>query len=218
MQARDIMTRPVITFRPEMAVRDAATVLTDKQITAAPVLNEDGEMIGIVSEGDLILDRFAHDPRSHARRDHLEPRPAPQTVGEAMTTMVIAMSGSADAADLAETMLTYDVRSVPIVEGSEVVGIVSRRDLLRTLVRSDDVIRAEVTARLDAYTGGRQRWQVLVTDGIVDLYGEPVDEAESGVLHALASTVPGVVSVHVHRIQLPARLAGHRAGSLTHDG
>jgi len=199
MQARDIMTRQVITFSTEMAVRQAAAVLTEKRITAAPVLNEDGELVGMVSEGDLIGDRFGHDPRSHARRDHLDTAPAPQTVGQVMTTTVIAMSASADAADLAEAMLDYNVRSVPIVEGSKVVGIVSRRDLLRTLVRSDDLIRAEVAARLDTYTGGLQHWEVEVTDGSVDLFGE-ADEREAQALHALARTVPGVGSVRLHRV------------------
>jgi len=203
MQARDIMTRPVVTFRPGTSVRQAAAMLTEKQITAAPVLNDDGEMIGIVSEGDLIIDQFCHDPRSHVRRDQEavedELRHAPQTVGETMTTTVVAMSASADAADLADAMLAYDVRSVPIVEGSEVVGIVSRRDLLRTLVRDDDVVRADVAGRIDAYTGGRQEWTVEVHDGRVDLYGEPDDQAEARVLDALARTVAGASSVHLHR-------------------
>ncbi len=200
MQARDIMTRPVITLSAEMAVRQAAAVLTEQQITAAPVLNEDGELVGMVSEGDLIADRFAHDPRSHARRDHLDTGPAPQTVAEVMTSTVLAMSASADAADLAEAMLDYDVRSVPIVEGSEVVGIVSRRDLLRTLVRSDDVIRAEVAGRLDAYSAGLQHWEVEVTDGSVDLFGTATGETEARALQALARTVPGVGSVRLHRV------------------
>ena len=205
MQARDIMTRPVITFRPETAVRHAATVLTEKQITAAPVLNEDGELVGIVSEGDLIADRFGHDPRSHVRRDEPEIPVAPQTVGEVMTTTVVALGASADAADLAHTMLDYDVRSVPIVEGSHVVGIISRRDLLRTLVRSDDIVRAEVTTRVDAYTGGFQRWLVEVCDGRVDLFGQADDDAQERVLQALAGTVPGAASVHLHRLSAISR-------------
>jgi CBS domain-containing protein len=204
MQAREIMSRPVITFTPDTAVRHAAAVLTEKQITAAPVLDNGGELAGMVSEGDLITDRFCHDPRSHVRRDQPEQHRAPQTVGEVMTTTVVAMSASADAADLAETMLGYDVRSVPILEGAEVVGIVSRRDLLRILVRSDDLIRAEVATRLEAYTGGRRGWRVEVTEGRVDLFGEPDDDAEARVLEALAGTVPGAGSVHMHRDRLPA--------------
>lgn len=165
MQARDIMTRPVITFRARTSVREAAAVLTGKQITAAPVLDDADEIIGMVSEGDLIADRFGHDPRSHVRRATEPEHDAPATVGEVMTGTVIAMSVTADGADLAETMLRHDVRSIPIVEGSTVLGIVSRRDLLRTLIRDDDVIRAEVAHRLDTYTGGRQQWDVQADEG-----------------------------------------------------
>jgi CBS domain-containing protein len=200
MQARDIMTHPVITFRPDTAVRQAAAVLSDKQITAAPVLDSQDELVGIVSEADLIAGRFGHDPRSHLGQDMAQPQEdAPDTVGEVMTTTVVAQSASADAADLAEAMVCWDVRSIPIVEGSAVVGIVSRRDLLRTLIRDDDVIAAEVSQRVTAYTGGRADWQVTVTDGQVDLHGEVDDDAEERVLLVLASTVPGVSHVALHR-------------------
>jgi CBS domain-containing protein len=149
MQARQIMTTPVLTVRPNTTVREAATLLLEHQITAAPVLDAGGDLIGIVSEGDLVVDRFGHDPRNQIRPVQDEP-PGPQTVDEVMTTPVVALGPSADAADLAETMLGADVRSIPIVEGT-VIGIVSRRDLLRTLVRDDDAIRAEIVDRIADY-------------------------------------------------------------------
>ncbi len=199
MQARDIMTRPVIMFRPETPVREAVAVLTEQRITAAPVVDDAEELVGIVSEADLIADRFGHDPRSHARRDVEDFEPAsPQTVGEVMTTTVVALSASADAADIAEAMLSYDVRSIPIVEGGSVVGIISRRDLLHMLTRADESIRDDVRHRLDAYTGGRSRWDVLVDDGRVDVYGDIADDAELKVLLSLARTVPGVSTAQVH--------------------
>jgi CBS domain-containing protein len=201
MLARDIMTRPVVTFWPETSVRQAAAVLTQKQITAAPVLDKDDELIGMVSEADLIADRFPHDPRTHARRDLGAPD-GPQTVGEVMTRTVIAMSGFADAADIAEAMLEHDIRSLPIVEGASVVGIVSRRDLLRTLVRDDDMIGAEIIQRLRAYTGERTPWDVTVTDGRVQIYGDVDDQAEAGVVQILARTVPGVTDVQL-QVQEP---------------
>lgn len=206
MQARDIMTRSVITFRPETPIRAAAAVLTGRRITAAPVVGPDGDLVGMVSESDLICHRFAHDPRSHARRDRSddEVEEAPRDVGEVMTTTVIAMSESADAADLADAMVQYDVRSIPIVEGGTVVGIVSRRDLLRTLVRDADAIRAEVLTRLNAYRGGRHPWQVEVTEDRVDLYGDVADETEARVLAVLARTVPGVNHVTLHGVAAAA--------------
>jgi CBS domain-containing protein len=137
MLAREIMTRDVTTFRVDTPAAEAAAVLAELRITAAPVLDGNDDLVGMVSEADLIAGRFSHDARSHARRDlPAEPPPA-RTVGELMTASVVAMSGSVDMADLAATMLECDVRSVPIVEGGTVVGIVSRRDLLRLLARPD---------------------------------------------------------------------------------
>lgn len=197
MQARELMTRPVITFHPDTPIKHAAAVLTERQITAAPVVNSDDEIIGMVSEADLIVDRFLHDPRSHSRPVEPEPPLVSQTVGQVMTTTVVAMSPSADAADLAEAMVGYDVRSIPIVSGSTVLGIVSRRDLLRTLLRDDDSICTEVTDRLEAYTGHRTDWHVGVDNGRVRIEGDVDDEAEAKILRILAQTVPGVTHVEI---------------------
>lgn len=195
MQARQIMTQPVITVRPDTTIRQAASLLLEHRITAAPVVGTRGELVGIVSEGDLVLDRFGHDPRSQLRPVQEEP-PGPQTVAEVMNRTVIVLTPSTDAADLAETMLARDIRSIPIVEGDTVVGIVSRRDLLRTLVRGDDAIRADVTARLDAYGGAD--CAVEVTDGDVLLVGD-LHEADGRAALALARTVPGVASARLER-------------------
>ncbi len=190
MQARQIMTTPVFTVRPDTTARDAAALLLAHGITAAPVLDAHDEIIGMVSEGDLVVDRFGHDPRSRLRPVEDEP-PGPRTVAEVMTTTVIALSPSADATDLAGTMLGSDVRSIPIVEGSTVVGIVSRRDLLRTLVRDDETIRADLLDRLGTYREPADRWDVQVTDGSVLLVGD-FDDADGRAALALTRTVPGV--------------------------
>lgn len=194
MRARQIMTSPVLTVRPETTVRGAATLLLEHRITAAPVLDASGDLIGIVSDGDLVVDRFGHDPRNRVQPVQDEP-PGPQTVREVMTTTVIALGPSADAADLAETMLGSDVRSVPIVEGAAVIGIVSRRDLLRTLVRDDAAVREEIVGRIADYRGPAGGWDVHVTDGEVEIVGDVGDDGRAEV--ALARTVPGVGSVHL---------------------
>lgn len=195
MQARQIMTSPVITVGRETPVRAAAAVLVQHGITAAPVLAAGGELIGMVSEGDLVGHQFGHDPRSQLRP--IEDQPAgPRTVGEVMSTTVIALGPSADAADLAETMLASDVRSIPIVEGAAVIGIVSRRDLLRTLTRDDATIRAEVLTRLDCYRQPADHWDADVTDGVVLLIGD-FDDVDGRAAVALARTVPGVIAARL---------------------
>jgi CBS domain-containing protein len=88
-----------------------------------------------------------------------------------------------------------DVRSIPIVEGATVIGIVSLRDLLRTLVRDDDAIRADVVDRIADYRGPAGPWDVQVTDGAVLIVGDLHDDGRAAI--ALARTVPGVGSVHL---------------------
>jgi len=88
---------------------------------------------------------------------------------------------------------------VPVVTGSRLLGIISRRDLLRTLIRGDDTIAAEVHSRLDHYAGHHGRWSVSVNDGVVTIGGRFDDEAERQVVSVLARTVSGVSSVHTDR-------------------
>jgi CBS domain-containing protein len=93
--------------------------------------------------------------------------------------------------------LQHDVRSVPVVEDGGVVGIVSRRDILRTMVRTDEVLRGEVQHRLDEYADGVARWKATVTDGIAGVSGEFDTETERAVVAVLARTVPGIAAVGV---------------------
>jgi CBS domain-containing protein len=195
MQARQIMTSPVVTVHPATSVREAAALLLEHRITAVPVVDDHDELVGMVSEGDLVGDRFGHDPRSQLRPVEDEP-PGPQTVGDVMTTSVVALGPSADAADLAQTMVGSDIRSIPIVEGATVVGIVSRRDLLRTLIRDDDAIRAEVLSRLAVYRESGEAYDVAVDEGAVTIY---TDAGEQQRHAALARTVPGVSAAHLGR-------------------
>ncbi|MBI3688720.1 MAG: CBS domain-containing protein [Actinobacteria bacterium] len=198
MKAREIMTRPVVTVYPDTLVKEAAARLAQHDVGSMPVVDDDDRLIGIVSESDLLRDRLPHDPRAQPRRDTPDGTPTepPHTVAQVMTRNVLAMAENADTADIAEAMLLRNVRAVPIVDGAALVGIVSRQDLLRTLIRDDDVIATEVRERLDAYTGSHGRWNVAVNDGAVVITGYFEDDAERRVITVLARTVPGVGIVH----------------------
>jgi len=200
MKAREIMTKPVITVHTGTPVKDAAALLARHGITSLPVLDDDDRVVGIVSEADLIRDRMPHDPRSHLRRDGADddqPDPAHQ-VGQVMTDTVVCMTPDADTGDLAELMLSYDVRAIPIVDGDHLEGVVSRRDLLRTLIRDDATVAAEIRLRLDSYAGAPDRWSVAVDDGVATISGH-FDDTARRVVSVLARTVPGVSTVHIRR-------------------
>jgi CBS-domain-containing membrane protein len=196
MKAREIMTRDVVTVETKTPVRVAAALLAQHRITSLPVVDDDGNVIGIVSELDLLRNRMPHDPRAHMRQEPDERPDPPEYVGDVMTDAVVCLSENADSADLAEVLVNNNVRAVPILGGGELVGIVSRRDVLRTLLRDDSAIAADVTERLSSYSPDSARWQVDVREGVVTVTGA-VDERQSKVITSLATTVPGVVRVHV---------------------
>jgi CBS domain-containing protein len=196
MQAHEVMTRDVITIGVDDSIRHAAQLLAERRITSLPVLGQDDRVVGIVSEADLIRDRMPSDPRSHLRPDdHVQPDPS-RLVREVMTEPVVCLAASADTADLAALMLDNNVRAIPIVDGAHLVGIVSRRDLLRTLLRPDDSIIHDVSERLDDYSGQPGRWQVTVVDGVVSITGPFADPDQQRIVTSLVRTVPGVLRVH----------------------
>ncbi len=207
MRASDIMTRDVIWVSPQTPVPEAIGLLSLYNITSAPVLDADGEVVGIVSELDLLKGRMPHDPRSSMRARPDGPDPA-RVVEEVMNEPVLCLPDTTDTADLAEVLVSNNVRAVPILRGHELVGIVSRRDVLRTVLRSDSSIRAEVCQRLAAFassaTPATRSWQVEVADGIVTVCGSFLDARETRAVIALARTVPGVLRVHTGSQPAPA--------------
>jgi CBS domain-containing protein len=202
MQARDIMSSPVVTVRSETTVKEAACLLASHGFTALPVLDHNDGLVGIITEADVVRDRFPRDPRYHnPNEDDVAGlgdarQAAAVTVGAVMTTNVIGMNANTDVVDLVTTMLTGRVRSMPILQDARVVGVVTRRDLVQTLARDDDDIARDVRNRL-AYCGGSYRWTVRVHDGSVAILDEFDNASDRHIAEVLAEAVPGVTAVQV---------------------
>ena len=203
MQVRDVMTRDVFTVGPDTSAKYAAEVLAEHGFAALPVVDDDYRLVGIVAEVDLLRDRLPADPRLHLRRDRPAPEtPPPLLVRGVMTPTVRSVDAGADVADLARLFVDERIRSVPVLEHQRLVGIVSRRDLLRALVRPDDDIRHDLLRLVEGYTGELGSWDVEVEEGMSTVRrtrgrSQTPAEVEQRALRALAHTVPGVVGVRV---------------------
>ncbi|CAO5177675.1 CBS domain-containing protein [Frankia sp. AiPs1] len=207
MRADDVMTTDVCFVGPEVSVKEAAELLLRRHIRGLPVVNADGTLAGMVTEADLLAVSCAPDPRRHARRDLVAattflPHAAasgisrdPTTVGEIMSTPVVAARADADLADLARIMLSAHLTRLPILDDhNRLVGLVSRRDLVRLLVRADCDIADDVRQVLtDWYT--ELPPAISVTDGEVTLTGPAA--ALPDLLLALVRAIPGVIAVHL---------------------
>ena len=202
MQARDVMTREVITVGPNTSAKYAAEVMAERGFAALPVVDDDNRLVGIVAEADVLRDRIPVDPRLHARRDQSAPDAPSLLVHGLMTSRVRTVEATDDVADIARWFVDDRLRSVPVLEHGRLVGIVSRRDLLRTLVRPDTDIRRDVLRLVEGYTGDLGAWDIVVTEGMTTIQrtrGLPQvsAEVEERAVRALATTVGGVVGVRV---------------------
>jgi CBS domain-containing protein len=195
MLVREVMTARAVTVPAGSTIREAVRLLYDRNITAAPVLDRRGRMTGIVSEMDLLRGGFEPDPRASEGPAASSGSPPPATVEEVMTSDVRTAHETDDVLGLVDLMIRTRVKSVPVVRDGVVVGIVSRRDLMRMLAHGDERIRGDVLAALEEVAAGTATTRVAVRDGIVELYGE---DDPPGIADVIARTVPGVVRV-VHR-------------------
>lgn len=201
MRVKDVMTSPVYDVAPETAVEDAARLMTTKSVTALPVVDGD-RLVGMISEGDLLWHRVPSDPTARLRRyPDTNPDNRPGKVSEVMSPYPLTTRPQANLAEVAEQMLDSDVRSIPVLEDDRVVGIISRRDILKTVVRGDDVLAKDVQHRLDEYGDGSRRWDTAVKAGVATVTGNFVDDSEQAVVAILARTVPGVAAVHLNAIE-----------------
>ncbi|GAA1024620.1 MULTISPECIES: CBS domain-containing protein [Amycolatopsis] len=193
MRARDLMTSPAETVRPWTSADEAAELLAERGFPALPVVDDDGRLVGIVTQAELGRDRAPGQPRASRRRPY-HPGAIETTVGAVMTSPAAGMPPGADLADVCRELVDAKSQAMPIVvEGSRVVGIVTRGDVVRVLARADTAIAADVRHRLEVY-GGTGRWKVEVHEGIVRITDRYDEEADRDVAKLLALAVPGVVA------------------------
>lgn len=194
MLVREVMTSPVVTVPREWTVKQAVRLLYERDITAAPVLDDEGRMVGIVSEMDLLRGEFEADPRAYLRPAAAAGSPPPMAVEDVMTPHVRTVRESDDVLELVDLMITTGIKSVPIMRDFELAGMVSRRDLMGILAYGDERIRDDVLAALREVSAETVATRVAVHDGVVELSGD-ADERSARIADVIARTVPGVVRV-----------------------
>jgi CBS domain-containing protein len=197
MLVHEVMTTPAICVRDDDTIRYAADLLLKHRIASAPVLDADDDLVGVVSEADLLRGRTERDPRARIRP--LEPGEddtdtLPATVAEVMTPRPLSVRASDDTDSAARLLLDHGIKAVPVLDRGRVVGVVARRDLLRSLARPDEDVRRDVVALLGELGLGDD-WDVTVGDGVVTISPRGSIPQRHRIAAVLARTVPGVVRV-----------------------
>lgn len=190
------MTSPAITVTPETRCKDAAALLVRHRISALPVVDGSGRLVGLVSEADLLPLETAPDPRSQARPQAPRAMPLPRTVDDVMTHDVYTVDEDADLGIVAQRMLEANVKRFPVLRGDQVVGVISRHDLVKVIARTDDEVEAGVQTLLGEEGVRLSSLCVRVRDGVVELTGDG-DRQTLRLAEILARTVPGVLDVRV---------------------
>ena len=228
MRAADVMTTTVITTSPNASVASVAALLLEKGISGVPVVDSEGRMVGIVSEGDLLhraeigteqqtkrrrswwLEAIKSD-RDAGLRDYVKSRG--RTVENVMTRDVISVSETTELADIALLLETKGIKRVPVVRNGQLVG---RSNLVRALTATkrdtatqtdinDAAIRHELIAEVV-----RQKWKhvhaedIVVKDGVVHLWfssGQSREERQA--LHVAAENTTGGMGVEEHIVAIP---------------
>lgn len=189
-----VMSRPVVTVAPDATIKDAARLLISNSISALPVVDGAGELVGIVSEADLIPMETRPDPRTQATPLPPTAGSSPLKVADVMTRNVITVQTDSEVSQAARIMIEADVKRVPVMQDGRLVGIVSRRDLVRVIARRDEDLAAELRRGLHELGIGLSPGSVTVDGGIatIDLEGQPMEER---LAESVALTVAGILEV-----------------------
>ncbi len=194
MIVRDLMTTEPVSVREHTRVKDALALLDEHAITTLPVVDHRGRVCGVVSEADLIRELVDRDPRLMTPPGERS-IDRPLYVGDVMSTHALTVRAETDLADAVELTTSTAVKSLPVVdEHDRLIGMVSRRDVVHMLARSDDLLEQEVDALL--VSAGLRDCLVDVQDGVAEITG-PAGSHERILATVLARAVPGVIEVHV---------------------
>jgi CBS domain-containing protein len=218
MKAKHVMVSPVITGQADMTVREVAKVLSENRISAIPIVDDAGNVIGIVSEGDLIrraeigtqkhrswwlllftsnvqlAEEYA---RAHARK-----------VRDLMTHEVISVEPQTSLSAIAQLLERHHIKRVPVLESGKLVGIVTRGNLVQAIATApqkghrplgDEEIRTKIQKRLEAESWSNSAFiNVTVSEGEVNLWGIVRSEAERNAVRVAAEGIAGVKDIKDH--------------------
>jgi CBS domain-containing protein len=219
MLARDVMTTAILTVTPETDVGEIARTMLDAHISAIPVIADDGSLVGIVSEGDLIHRAEAETRRRPSwwlRLLATPEEPAERYLREfgrrardVMTKDVITVGPDTPLTEIASMLEKYHIKRVPVLEGNRLVGIVSRANLLRGVAtwQKPTGVRVEDTALrallLDALAEAELPMHlvnVTVTAGVVEIWGVVDSALQVEAARAAAEATAGVVRLENHLV------------------
>ena len=206
MKISDLMTRDVSTVTPATPLKEAATVLAGRGISGLPVVDPDGQVVGVLSEADVMVKQSG--PREQhgglfawlvEPSDSLPAKLEATTAGEAMTAPAVTISPERPVREAAARMLEAGINRLPVVdEEGRLVGILSRGDLVRAFTRSDEEIRREIEAdvlRRTLWIEDPSAIRVTVENGVVTLQGAVASASDAELLPRFVQRVPGVVRV-----------------------
>ena len=209
MKVADVMSLDVVSVAPDAPIKEVARLLVERRISGVPVVTETGELVGVVSETDLVRKSdgvarrgeepanwlFGTDEREALRREG-------RTAAEVMSRPAITVEAGRPVADAARLMVKRSVNRLPVVDDGRLVGIVSRADLVRTFARPDAELAEEI--RTDVLR--KTLWidpasvEVTVEGGEVTLAGTVETKTSAQLVPAFVASVPGVVAVDASRL------------------
>ena len=203
MRVQELMTTPALSIGPEASLKEVAKIFVANGISGLPVCDAQNRVVGVVSEGDILYKEYdAQDVERRPlrwlrRRDTAAIKSKAQTVREAMTSPPITLGPWSSASEAAQLMSEYGVNRLPVVKHDVLVGIVTRTDLVRAFIRSDEEIERELREEvLDRIMWvDRDCVEVDVKRGVVNLAGTLRTRSEVALLEALTARIPGVVAV-----------------------
>jgi CBS domain-containing protein len=220
MEAKDVMTRTIVSVEPDATVLQAAQLMLQHHISGLPVVDASGKLVGILSEGDFLRRRETATERRRSRWLEFLMGPGKiaseytrshgSKVSDVMTENVMTVDEDAKIEAIVELMEKRRIKRVPVVKNGKLTGIVTRSNLLHAMVsiarvvppapQSDEETREQLLAELKKKDWAPAMTNVVVRDGVVELWGAILDERQREAMRVAAENIPGVKEVKDHLV------------------
>ncbi len=207
MNVRDVMSRGVITVRPETPLKEVARLMVERGISGVPVVDEDGAVVGVVSEADFVIKERGAEAIHHRllarligdsqKSENEFAKVVAERAGSAMTSPAVTIDADAALRDAATLMIDRRINRLPVVDDGRLVGIVSRADLVRAYLRSDAELEAVIREHVLGHELAEDPTQIAVTveEGIAHLSGTVDRRSSADIIVGHVAALEGIVSV-----------------------